>query len=126
MYHMSPLRYLLEGLAITGISGARVSCSSIELLRIPLPPNRGTCGEYLAAYVQESPGTIISPHASGEDCEYCPVSEVDSVLDSLSMGSDKARAWRNLGLLAVYVVADVVAIFAIYYLARVTKKRRSK
>ncbi|KAH7323258.1 BcatrD protein [Stachybotrys elegans] len=126
MYRVSPLTYLLEGLAIAGISGASVVCSDIELLQIPLPGDRGTCGEYLAPYANASAGTIINPDISSGHCEYCPVSEADLVLRTLGMSSEKSRAWRNLGLLAAYVVFNIVAVFAVYYLARVPKKPKSK
>lgn len=124
MYHISPLRYFLEGLAIAGISGMKVSCSDIELLEIPLPPGQGTCGEYLAAHLQQTTGMIMNPEATSDHCEYCPVSEANLVLESLGMEPEKARAWRNLGLLAVYVVVDIIALFAIYYLSRVPWKLR--
>jgi ATP-binding cassette, subfamily G (WHITE), member 2, PDR len=92
MYHISPLRYFLEGLAISGISGVNVSCSDIEFLEIPLPHDRGTCGEYLSAYLRYAKGTIENPETTSGHCKYCPVSEAGMVLESIDMESDKVRA----------------------------------
>jgi ABC-type multidrug transport system permease subunit len=127
MYRVSPLTYFLEGLAIAGISGVSVACSQIERLAIPLPSGRGSCGDYLAAYVQSGGGgTILEPDSTIGPCDFCPISNADVVLHSLNMATDKARAWRNVGLMAVYVVINIIAIFGIYFLARVPRKKKAE
>jgi ABC-type multidrug transport system permease subunit len=122
MYRVSPLTYILEGLAIAGISGTTVACSAVEMLEVILPPDMGTCEEYMAAYIQSAGGYIANGSESSGYCLYCPVSDANMVLQSLGMGTEKMRAWRNLGLMAVYVVFDVLAVFLIYWLARVPRK----
>ncbi|KEY72791.1 hypothetical protein S7711_09510 [Stachybotrys chartarum IBT 7711] len=126
MYRVSPLTYFLEGLAIAGISGVDVTCSQIERLAIPLPSGRGSCGDYLAAYVQSGGGTILDPNSTIGPCEFCPISNADVVLHTLNMATDKARAWRNVGLMAVYVIINIIAIFGIYFLARVPRKKKAE
>jgi ATP-binding cassette subfamily G (WHITE) protein 2 (PDR) len=124
MYRVSPLTYFLEGLAIAGISGSKVTCSPVEKLHIPLPPGESTCMEYLKPYADVNGGSILA--SSDGKCTYCPISEANRVLESLGMATDKAIAWRNFGLLAAYVVFNIVAIFALYYVARVPRRAKAR
>lgn len=125
MYRVSPLTYILEGLAIAGISGTSVACSAVEMLEVILPPNMGTCEEYLLAYIQTAGGYVANSDDSSGLCQYCPVSDANTVLRVLGMGTEKKRAWRNMGFMAAYVVFDILAVFLIYWLARVPRKRRT-
>jgi ABC-type multidrug transport system permease subunit len=126
MHRVSPLTYFLEALAIAGISGVKVDCSNIELLKIPMPSGQSDCGQYLAEYMKTATGTLMNAGSGASDCMYCPVSEADVVLQTLGMGTDKARGWRNLGIMGGFILFDVVAIFGIYYLARVPRKPKGK
>lgn len=112
---------MLEGLAVAGLANAKISCSSIETLQIPLPSESGaqTCGEYLASYVNDAGGQVLNP-LDNVDCQYCPYHEGNSIL--VSFGMDLAHAWRNAGLMVVYVCFNILAIFGIYWAARVPKK----
>lgn len=123
MYRVSPLTYFLEGLAAAGISGASVRCSSIETIEIALPSSLGyhTCGDYLEEYINDAGGFVVNPSATS-DCQFCPVSNADAVLASLGMNTQ--HVWRNVGLIAVYISFNLVAIFAVYWLVRLPKKRK--
>ncbi|KAI2467417.1 ABC drug exporter AbcA [Annulohypoxylon bovei var. microspora] len=123
MYRVSPLTYFLEGLAVAGLADARITCSSVELLHLPLPPGAGasTCGEYLAPFARDAGGQVLNPLASA-DCLYCPYADVNSILASFGMNT--ANGWRDVGLMVVYVFFNVLMTFVIYWLARVPKGRR--
>ncbi len=77
----------------------------------------------MSAYLQTASGYVVDTGGAGSYCQYCPVSDGNPVLQSLNMGTDKGRAWRSVGLMTADVVFDVLAIFLIYYVAKVPRKR---
>ncbi|KAH0592274.1 hypothetical protein MHUMG1_10020 [Metarhizium humberi] len=121
MYRVSPLTYYLEGIAIAGIAGIRVQCSSVEMLHVPLPPGYGSCRTYLEAYMRDTGGYVVNSESADGPCVFCPVSRADTVLRSLGLSTDKSVAWRNVGILTGYIVFDVICVFALYYLLRVPR-----
>ncbi|KAI4597290.1 hypothetical protein KJ359_004395 [Pestalotiopsis sp. 9143b] len=125
MYRVSPLTYLLEGLAVAGLAHTEVTCSVKNSLRIPLPPDSAgaSCGDYLAAFAESAGGVVLNP-SSYSDCRYCTVSSVDMILASFGMSPQ--HTWRNVGILAVYVVFNILMTFGIYWLARVPKARSKR
>lgn len=122
MYRVSPLTYLLEGLAVAGLADIDLTCSSTEVQSIPVANNSlgFTCGEYLSAFVRDSGGRVLNPSDAAE-CHYCPVASVNTILESYGMGLD--HTWRNVGLLVVYVVANILATFGFYWLRLSSKKK---
>lgn len=129
MYNLSPLTYFLEGLAIAGVAGAKVLCSGVETLHIDIPSGDPsavrTCGSYLGSFAESSGGYIVNLDAT-EDCQFCPVSEAVAVLSSLGMDPRAAIAWRNVGIMALYVGFNMAATFGIYWLGRSSKKTNKK
>lgn len=121
MYHLSPLTYLMEGLAVAGLSEAHLRCSDIETLRIPLPSLGGaiTCDEYLQPYVQTFGGYVANT-SNATDCQYCPVSIVNTLL--VGFGMDVKHTWRNVGLLVVYVCFNISATFGVFWVKRRFKR----
>ncbi|KAI1089119.1 ABC-2 type transporter-domain-containing protein [Rostrohypoxylon terebratum] len=122
MYRVSPLTYLIEGLATAGLAGTDVTCSPVEVLHIPFPQDSGalSCGQYLNPFITSGGGHVLNP-ADNADCQYCPLADANSIL--ASFGMDQRHAWRNVGLMAVYVVFNVFATIGIYWLARVPKRK---
>ncbi|KAK0630537.1 ABC drug exporter AbcA [Bombardia bombarda] len=123
MYRVSPLTYFLEGLAVAGLANAKVTCSSIETIRIPLPngSNSSSCGQYLRPFVISVGGEILNPLENSADCQFCPYSDVNTLLNSFGMQTD--HRWRNAGFMAIYVVFNISMTFGVYWLVRVEKKR---
>ncbi|KAK4152728.1 ABC-2 type transporter-domain-containing protein [Chaetomidium leptoderma] len=125
LYRAVPLTYLMNGMAVAGLVDTRISCSAVEMLRVDLP--RGlldvgtTCGAYLESYVRVAGGYVENPGARA-GCQYCPVSETNVILKTFGMRLD--GPWRNVGFMVVYVVFNVVAAFALYWLGRVPKRNR--
>ncbi|VUC23836.1 unnamed protein product [Clonostachys rosea] len=122
MYRLSPLTYLTEGLALSGLGNATVVCSDIELLNVSLPRNSSngvTCAQYLEAHIKLVGGSVLNPEGT-DQCQVCPIANADTILALFGMRS--GVAWRNVGIMAAYVVFNMLATFGIYWLARVPRK----
>ncbi|CAG8139031.1 unnamed protein product [Penicillium olsonii] len=122
MYRLSPFTYLVSGMLSTAVSGAKVTCSNIETLVFD-PPSNKTCQEYLGAFASAAKGYIENPDATSA-CSYCPMASTDTFLAQVfSYWSD---AWRNFGLMFVYLFFNIVVALGIYWLARVPKGNKTK
>ncbi|KAL5337371.1 ABC-2 type transporter-domain-containing protein [Aspergillus crustosus] len=122
MYRVSPFTYLVSGMLSTAISGTTVVCDTIETLNMN-PPSNQTCYEYLSPFVEAVGGAIQNPNATSE-CAYCSMAQTDDFLASVvSYWSD---AWRNFGIVWVFIVFNIVAAIGIYWLARVPKTGRKQ
>ncbi|KAH8423667.1 pleiotropic drug resistance family ABC transporter [Aspergillus melleus] len=122
MYRLSPFTYLVSGMLSTAVSGTEVTCDSIETLKVNPPPNQ-TCSEYLGAFAAASGGRVQNPDATSQ-CAYCAMSGTDTFLASVS--SYWSDAWRNFGLMWVYIAFNIVAAIGVYWLARVPKGSKTK
>jgi ATP-binding cassette subfamily G (WHITE) protein 2 (PDR) len=58
------------------------------------------------------------------DCRYCPVDQTNQLLRQLALGT--GEPWRNVGLMVVYVVFNILAVYGIYWLVRLPKARRDR
>lgn len=114
MNRVSPLTYLIGGMALAGLANTSINCAPLELLIIKTPLNQ-TCGQYLGPYVQTFGGRILEPDLTGS-CNFCPVAETNDVLAEL--GFSYRQRWRDVGLMFVYVIFNVAGAFVLYWLAR--------
>jgi ABC-type multidrug transport system ATPase subunit len=121
MYRVSPFTYLVSGMLSTGIANTEVVCAENELLHFA--PVSGTCGDYLATYTSIYGGYAVDPNATNE-CSFCPIKDTNVFLKSLS--SDYTTAWRNFGILWVYIVFNIGAALVLYWLVRVPKVKKEK
>ncbi|KAJ5961268.1 CDR ABC transporter [Penicillium vulpinum] len=121
MYRVSPFTYLVSAMLSTGTSGANVVCEDIEYLHFE--PAGNTCGEYMSDYISAAGGYLLNENAT-TDCTFCAIKHTDTFLGSV--GSYYKDAWRNFGLMWVYIIFNIAAALAIYWLARVPKGTRSK
>lgn len=122
MYRVSPFTYLVSSMLSTGVSGTNAVCSPVEYLHFSPPPNE-TCHEYMGDYIHAMGGYLQNPNAT-ESCSFCSISSTDTFLASVS--SHFSEAWRNFGLMWVYIVFNIVAAVGIYWLARVPKGSGNK
>ena len=106
----------------TALAGTNVVCDSLETLKIDPPANQ-TCGEYLNAFAEFAKGQVQNPDALSQ-CEYCAMAKTDDFLASVN--SFAGDAWRNFGLMWVYIAFNIVGACLIYWLARVPKGSRQK
>jgi ATP-binding cassette subfamily G (WHITE) protein 2 (PDR) len=120
------LTYFIDGVVLAGLANTHIECSDVQLLHIN-PPLGGlsnfTCGEYLGPFLQYAGGILKNPTAI-TDCLYCPVDQTNHLLQQL--GLETEHAWRNVGYMVIYIVFNTLAIYAIYWLARVPKTSRRK
>lgn len=120
MYRVSPLTYLVDGIASTGLHARPIICAANELARFP-PPQGSTCGAYLASYLHSpagSSGQLIDP-SSTTMCEYCTLTTSDQFLANSNI--TYALRWRNYGLGFVYIFFNVCAAVLLYYIFRVRR-----
>lgn len=106
----------------TAVANTDVVCAANELLTMQ-PSFGANCPEYLDALVSRAGGKLINGDATF-DCKYCPIAETDTILELLS--TPYSDAWRNLGLILVYIVFNVVGALVLYWYCRVPKKRNEK
>ena len=118
MYRVSPLTYLVSGIASTGMHARKVVCASNELSRFD-PPSGQRCGAYLADWLATSPGgTLLNPSATTQ-CEYCPINTADQYLATSRIDWD--TRWRNYGIGYAYIVFNICMAVVFYYVFRVQK-----
>jgi ABC-type multidrug transport system permease subunit len=118
MYRVSPFTYLVSAMLSTGLSGTEVVCEAVEYLTFD-PPSNQTCFEYMEDYINQA-GGYLADNSATSNCQFCTMARTDTFLASVvSYFSD---AWRNFGLMWVYIAFNIVAAVGIYWLARVPKK----
>lgn len=115
MYRVSPLTYIVDGIAATGLHGNTVQCSASEI-QIFDPPDIMTCGAYLETYLSKALGQLLNPLAT-KQCQYCPLSNADQML-ALS-GISWSTRWRNFGIIWAYIVFNIFMAMVLYYAFRV-------
>ncbi|KFY44851.1 hypothetical protein V495_03240 [Pseudogymnoascus sp. VKM F-4514 (FW-929)] len=113
MYHLSPFRYLVDGMLATGLANV----NDREILH--LNPIAGTsCQDFMGPFVSAAGGYLRNPDAM-TDCQYCSIGESNTLLAAFS--SEYSHRWRNFGILLCYVVFNAAMAVFIYWLARVPK-----
>ncbi|ORX90944.1 putative ABC transporter [Basidiobolus meristosporus CBS 931.73] len=122
MYRVSPFTYLVSAMLSTGVSGTRAVCEAVEYLHFK-PPSNMTCGQYMSTYTSFAGGYLLDPNAT-DSCSFCTISSTDTFLASVS--SYYKDAWRNFGLMWVYIIFNIFAAVFIYWLARVPKGKKNK
>lgn len=120
MFRVNPFTYLVHGFLGTTLGNAPAECASNELLSFDAPPGQ-TCGAYMEQYIERTSGYLLEPGATGR-CEFCPMSTTNDFLALFNV--DFSHRWRNFGLLWVYIVVNMAAAVAFYWLFRVPKKSR--
>lgn len=114
MYRVSPFTYLISAMLSTAVSDAPAACSDTELKLIN-PPSGQTCQEYLGPFLEEAGGTLDNGSATSH-CQYCGIENTNSFLNQLSINTNDD--WRNFGLMWVYIVFNIAAALALYWLGR--------
>ncbi|KAB2575415.1 ABC transporter [Lasiodiplodia theobromae] len=123
MYYLSPFTYLISGMLSTAVANAPASCASNEFLKFEPMANQ-TCQEYIQPYTElTGGGYMLNPDAT-TGCQFCSMDSTNSFLASVDIYWKDA--WRNFGIMWVYVIFNVFAAIFIYWLARVPKKPSKK
>ncbi|KAF2734272.1 putative multidrug resistance ABC transporter [Polyplosphaeria fusca] len=121
MYRLSPFTYMVSGMLTVGVANTEVQCADNEFLRFN--PARGNCGEYIADYKSTFGGYMLDNNATS-DCAFCPIQDTNVFLASVS--SYYSDAWRNFGILWVYIIFNVFGAVFLYWLIRVPKVKKEK
>ncbi|KAH3683876.1 hypothetical protein WICPIJ_005159, partial [Wickerhamomyces pijperi] len=116
MYKVSPFTYFVQTLAAILIHDKPVVCTPIELNYFKPPPGF-TCEQYAGPFAKVAPG-YISVVGDGSECAYCPYKIGDEFLSTV--GIKYSYIWRNFGFYWVYVVFNLVAMCALFYLFRMS------
>jgi ABC-type multidrug transport system permease subunit len=111
MYRVSPLTYLIGGVAVSGLSGNPISCSAAELA-IFQPLAGETCGTYMRVYLEGgASGTLLNPNAT-VDCSYCPLTSADQVLSR--SGMYYSQRWMDWGIGFAYIAFNIVSALVVH------------
>jgi hypothetical protein len=94
-----------------------------------------SCEAYMTPYIQEFGGYLVDVmNNTGEDvetqlgsaykkgkCAFCPVSEANTLLASNGLPTSLAIAWRNLGILWIYNLFNIIMAMLLYRFFRVPR-----
>ncbi|KAL4909703.1 hypothetical protein BDW74DRAFT_143551 [Aspergillus multicolor] len=122
MYRVSPFTYLVSAMLSTGVSGTDAYCEAVEFVSLE-PPANSTCGDYMGDYISRMGGYLQNANATS-DCQFCQIDNTDTFLSAVY--SSYSDAWRNFGLMWVYIAFNIAAAVFIYWLARVPKGNKNK
>lgn len=117
MYRVSPFTYLIGAMLSTAVSGTSVQCSDTELLTIN-PPAGQTCAEYMNPYISTFGGILLDRNATS-GCRYCALDTTDAFLAALNISP--SDAWREFGLMWVYIVFNMAMALFLYWVGRMPK-----
>ncbi|VEU19287.1 DEKNAAC100857 [Brettanomyces naardenensis] len=118
MYRVSPFTYWIAGFLRAGVGNSAVTCAEDELLVLEPYPLQ-TCAEYLGPYMKVAGGYLLDPDGI-DSCTYCKMANTDAYLSTIN--ALEFTGWQDFGIFWVYVVANVFATIACYWLFRVPKK----
>ena len=122
MYRVSPFTYWVGAMADAMLYGRQIQCATDELSVFD-PPAGQTCGQYLAPYLTQAPGTLQNPDATS-NCGYCGLSSANQFLAGVNI--KWADRWRDFGLVWVYVAFDIAGVIFLYWYFRVRKSSGKK
>ncbi|KAF2995891.1 hypothetical protein E8E13_004640 [Curvularia kusanoi] len=121
MYRVNPFTYLVSSFMATTLGQAPAYCAESEF-QVFAPAN-GTCVEYMQQYISMAGGYLRDEQAT-DQCHFCQISSTDQFLSRINANWD--TRWRDFGLLWVYIVFNVAAAMALYWLCRVPKGKKAR
>ncbi|KAF2656342.1 putative multidrug resistance ABC transporter [Lophiostoma macrostomum CBS 122681] len=121
MYRVSPFTYLISGMLATGVANTQVQCAANEFLT--MQPPSGNCGDYLRSYREALGGYVLDEQATS-NCQFCPISDTNVFLQSVA--SNYNDAWRNFGIMWVFIIFNMFGALFLYWLVRVPKVKKEK
>ncbi|KAF2130310.1 hypothetical protein P153DRAFT_337953 [Dothidotthia symphoricarpi CBS 119687] len=122
MYRLSPFTYMVSGMLSVGLANSSVQCAANELINFE-PPSGQSCGAYIDAYRNLAGGYMSNPDAM-TGCEFCAIGDTNVFLAQLS--ANYADVWRNFGILWAFVIFNICAALAFYWLVRMPKPKKEK
>ncbi|KAF4498000.1 ATPase, partial [Fusarium agapanthi] len=122
MYRVSPFTYLISAILSTAVANTEAVCAQNEYVVFP-PPEGKTCAEYMQAYIKSAGGYLVN-ESSNSTCKYCTIGDSNVFLARVKSYYDER--WRNFGLMWVYIIFNVFAALALYWLVRVPKNKKGE
>lgn len=117
MYRVSPYTYFIDTFVSLLLHDREVVCGNMEL--VPgQPPVGQTCGQFMAAYIEEYGGYLKNPNTFTV-CGYCTYTVGDDFLEVQNMSY--GHRWRNFGIECAFVAFNFVAMFVGYYMTYISK-----
>lgn len=124
MYRLSPFTYLVEGMLSTAVKDASVTCLSQDYLSFS-PPSGQTCSQYLASYLNSAGGYLEAGTAqSTTNCSLCQLDSTNTFLEQVNINPN--NSWRDFGIMWAYIIFNVFAALALYWLLRMPKGKKDK
>ncbi|EFQ25369.1 ABC-2 type transporter [Colletotrichum graminicola] len=120
MYRVSPFTYLLSSILSTGLANSKVTCAVNEYVHFN-PPDNETCASYMSGYIKTAGGYLENPTARA-DCSFCSIDNTNTFLTAISSHFD--HRWRDFGIGMVYIVFNIFAALALYWLVRMPKGKK--
>ncbi|KAF5020600.1 hypothetical protein F66182_7369 [Fusarium sp. NRRL 66182] len=122
MYRVSPFTYLISAILSTAVANTNAVCADNEYVRFP-PPSGQTCLEYMQPYMEQAGGYLVDENSTST-CTFCTIGDTNIFLEGVQ--SRYSERWRNFGLMWVYIIFNVFAALALYWLIRVPKNKKVK
>lgn len=119
MYRVSPFTYLVEAMLTTAVADTGVVCAANEYLHFN-PPSGQTCQQYMGPYIRLVGGGYLQDPNATTDCSFCQLDSTNQFLAGVNV--DPANAWRDYGLMWVYIGFNIIAACFLYWLIRMPKK----
>ncbi|KAK4152100.1 ABC-2 type transporter [Chaetomidium leptoderma] len=121
LYWINPLNYLIGSMLVFDIWGTDVTCTPAELALFD--PGNGTCGEYLAGYMQGMGGgaKLLNPDATAQ-CQVCPYSSGSVYLQALNL-NEYYYGWRDAGIVVIFAISSYALVFLLMKLRTKTSKK---
>lgn len=114
------MSYWVSAVLSTGLAKVEVTCANNELT-IVSPPDGHTCDDYMADYISRAGGYLLDPKATS-DCSYCKIKDTNIFLSGIS--SEYNSRWRNFGIMWAFILFNIVAALALYWLVRMPKGKK--
>ncbi|EAQ91755.1 hypothetical protein CHGG_03690 [Chaetomium globosum CBS 148.51] len=121
LYWLDPFNYLMGGILVFAIWDTNVTCTSSELALFN--PVNGTCGEYLASYLQEmGQGAILLNPDATTQCEVCPYSSGSVYLKNINL-HEYYYGWRDAGIVVIYAISSYALVYLLMKLRTGASKK---
>ena len=128
MFPLSPFTHIIEGMMGNTLHGQPVRCNPDDFNQI-VPPAGQSCQQYLSNFTSTLADPAVVGHGYFEEgpngvCNYCSMREGEDYLRSIELSS--ANRFKDLGYLVAYIAFNYLVAFALYYLFRVHRWKRTK
>lgn len=105
----------------TAVANTEVVCAENEILKFN--PISGTCYDYMQSFIGVNGGYLQNPNAT-TDCAFCQISDTNVFLAGVVSKYDER--WRNFGIMWAYIIFNIVAALAFYWLFRVPRVKKEE